>query len=264
MWFDGQAEQFDDVAGLPPDAGRRIAQVIWELGGCTATDAILDVGAGTGVIGLHLATRSSRYLGLDQSVRMLEVFRQKLDPWPQHLLLVQADSDRPWPIGDRALAVVFASRVVHHLVLPHFVTEVQRVCRPGGCLLLGRVVRAADSLPSRLQRRKRALLAEHGIGARMGGQAIQQIVTICGAQGATALSPAIAAQWTRTMTARQLLMAWRGKPRLNSSAAGNNLSSELRDGLLNALNIWALQEFGDLDRPEEFVEEYVLQAVRLP
>ena len=53
--------------------------------------------------------------------------------------------DEP-PIRDRALAVVFASRVVHHLQVRHVVHEVLRVCRPGGCLLLGRVVRDAAIL----------------------------------------------------------------------------------------------------------------------
>src|SRR5262249_730027 len=111
MWFDGQAEQFDDTSGLKPDAGRSIAQAILELGGCKNAASILDVGAGTGAIGLHFAELPCRYLGLDLSRPMLEIFRRKLEPLPPHMLLVQADSDRPWPIRDHALAVVFASRV---------------------------------------------------------------------------------------------------------------------------------------------------------
>src|SRR5262245_33066409 len=113
MWFDGQAEQFDDSAGLEPAVGRRVAQAILELSGATGDDVILDIGTGTGAVGWHFAGLPNRYLGLDLSRPMLEIFRRKLGQLPPHMLLVQADGDRTWPIGARTVAVVFASRVVH-------------------------------------------------------------------------------------------------------------------------------------------------------
>src|SRR5262245_47305008 len=223
MWFDGQADQFDDSAGLEPAVGRRIAQAILELSGAAGDDVILDIGTGTGAVGWHFATLPGRYLGLDLSGPMLEVFRRKLGPLPRHMLLVQADSDLPWPIGARTMTVVIASRVVHHLGTRHFVQETQRVCRPGGCLLLGRVTRDADSLPSRLQRHKRTLLAEHGFSTLSGGQAVHQVVEACCATGATALPPTTVARWTRSAMPRQLLAAWEGKPQLSSSAPGKEM-----------------------------------------
>src|SRR5262249_15598197 len=145
MWFDGQAEEFDNYAGLEPKAGRNIARAILNLCGCTEDDVILDVGAGTGAIGLNFAELSNRYLGMDLSRAMLEVFRRKFEPLPHHLWLLQADSDRPWPIRDHAVAVTFASRVTHHLRTQAFLHEVFRVCRSGGYLLLGQLRREADS-----------------------------------------------------------------------------------------------------------------------
>jgi ubiquinone/menaquinone biosynthesis C-methylase UbiE len=168
MWFDGAAEQFDETAGLEPDVGRRIAEAILERCGATPDEVILDLGAGTGAVGRHFTTLPNRYLGLDVSSFMLEVFRRKLGTRPTHMLLMQADSDRPWPILDHALAVVFASRVVHHLHTRHVVAETLRVCRPGGYLLLGQVTRDGDSMPSRLQRHKHALLTEHSFRPRAG------------------------------------------------------------------------------------------------
>jgi ubiquinone/menaquinone biosynthesis C-methylase UbiE len=264
MWFDGQADCFDDRAGLEPAVGRKIAQAVLELSGSTAGDVILDVGAGTGAIGVHFATLSGRYLGLDLSQRMLQVFREKLGPLPRHMLLVRADSDHAWPIRDHALAVVFASRTAHHLQMQHFIREVVRTCRPGGYLILGQVTRDADSLPSRLQRYKRALLAEHGTHTRSGSQAIQRIVDACCTQGATALEQTTVARWTRTTTPRQLLAAWEGKPLLNSRVSGNAMSPDQRTAIVNALTDSARHEFGDLDRPHEFSEAYTLQGVRLP
>ena len=179
MWFDGQAEQFDDCAGLDPPAGRAIARAVVGLSGCAAGDVLLDVGTGTGAVGVYFADLPLRYLGLDRSRPMLEVFRRKLGAAPPHLLLVQADSDRQWPVRDGAVAVVFASRVVHQLDAEHFLREVRRVGRRGGLLLLGRVERPPDSLPSQLQRRKRDLLAEHGVRTRPGRKAVRQMVERC-------------------------------------------------------------------------------------
>lgn len=264
MWFDGQADQFDDTAGFTPVVGRGIAEAIVDRCGCTSDDVILDLGTGTGAIGLHFAALSIHYLGLDRSMPMLEVFRRKLGPLPPHMLLLQADSDRPWPIRDRAMAVVFASRVVHHLSTPHVVREVWRVCRPGGWLLLGRVTRAPESLASRLQRQKRALLAEQGIRPAGGGEAIQQLVAVFCEHGAHPSPPTSVARWNRTATARQILSKWEGKPELMSRSQGHPLSTAERGRVVKALTDWVRQEVGDLDRPEEFAEEYLLYGVRLP
>jgi ubiquinone/menaquinone biosynthesis C-methylase UbiE len=264
MWFDGQAKQFDEWAGLDPAMGRAVVRAVLEQTGASADDLILDVGPGTGAIGLYFAAAACRYLGLDRSRHMLEVFRHKLTPCPGHLLLLVADGDRPWPIGDGSAAGVFASRVVHHLQARHFVQEVFRVCRRGGCLLLGRVSREADALPTRLQRQKRALLAEHGVRSRAGGQAVRQVIEACAARGATVLEPLSAARWTRTVSPRQVISAWDAKPQFESSAGGAGLTADARTAVVTTLTDWAVREFGGLDRPEQFVEEYTLERVRLP
>jgi ubiquinone/menaquinone biosynthesis C-methylase UbiE len=263
MWFDGQAKQFDESAGLDPAVGGRVAQAILDLSGASGDDVILDIGAGTGAIGGHFATLSNRYFGLDLSWQMLEIFQRKLTPPPPNVLLLQTDNDRPWPIGAGTVTVVFASRVVHHLKLQHFIQETQRVCRPGGSLFLGRVTRDADSLPSRLQRYKKALLAEHGFPKTGGEQAVRQVVDACCAMGATALPPAIVARWNRSTTPRQLIAAWESKPHLTSGALSKEMSAEQRTLIVNALTDWVGTDFGDLDRVQEFTQEYTLHGVRL-
>jgi len=264
MWFDGQARQFDDSAGLDPAVGGHVARAIADLSGATGDDVILDIGAGTGAIGGPFATLSNRYFGLDLSRQMLEIFQGKLTPLPRNMLLVQTDSDCPWPIGARTVTVVFASRVVHHLELRHFIQETQRVCRQGGYLLLGRVTRDADSLQSRLQRYKRTLLAEHGFPKTGGEQAVHKVVDACCAMGATALPPAVVSRWVRSVTPRQLLAAWESKPQLSSGAPGKEMSAEQRAAIVSALTDWVRAEFGDLDRAHELTQEYTLHGARLP
>jgi hypothetical protein len=97
-----------------------------------------------------------------------------------------------------------------------------------------------------------------------GGQAAQQLVAVCCDQGATPLAPTGVARWTRTASARQLLATWEGKPQLVSGARGQPLDREGRTAIIQALTERARREAGDLDRPEEFAEEYTLQGVRLP
>jgi ubiquinone/menaquinone biosynthesis C-methylase UbiE len=268
MKFDDQAERFDDCSGLEPAAGRAIAQSVLELTGCGANDIVLDVGAGTGAIGWHFAALACRYIGLDASPAMLAVFQRKLQTLSRGtdscLLLLQTDSDGPWPIEDQTMAVVLASRVVHLLQVDHLVQEVWRVGRPGAYLLLGRVTRDPDSLKSKLQRQKRMVLKEHGIATRSSGQAAQQVLDICLARGATPLPARTAARWARTTTARQAIAAWENKPRLSNSAEGGEMDAGLRQSVLDALTDWARQEFGDLDCPVNSTEEYTLQGVRLP
>jgi SAM-dependent methyltransferase len=264
MWFDGQPAQFEYTAGLEPAAGRGIAQAILQLGGCSGNDIVLDVGAGTGTIGYHFADLGSRYIGLDRSWPMLESFRRKLAAWPRPMLLVQAEGNRPWPIRDHALAVVFVSRVTHHLQTLHFVREAFRVCRSGGHLLLGQVIRDGNSLPSRLSRYKRTLLAEHGVRARAVGPSIQQIAEACVRWGANPLPPIAVAKWARTTTAARMVARWKDKPQLNSSTHGNPLDAEQQADIVQSLTLWARREFGDMDGPHEFWETYTLQDVRLP
>jgi hypothetical protein len=108
------------------------------------------------------------------------------------------------------------------------------------------------------------LLAEHGLHTRGGGQAVRQVLDDCCALGATALPPTTAGRWSRGGTPRQLLAAWEGKPHLTSGARGKDMNAGQRAAIVSALADWARGEFGDLDRVQEFAEEYTLQGVRLP
>lgn len=263
MWFDGQASEFDDSAGLDPAVSRRVGQAILDASGATEDDAILDIGAGTGAIGCHFAALPNPYVALELSRDMLAIFRRKLDPLPRSARLAQADCDQPWPIGSRTMSIVFASRVVHHLTPAHFLEETRRVCRAGGYLFLGRVTREPGSLPNRLQRYKRTLLAGHGFSPPGGEQAVQRILDASRDLGAAELPPVTVARWTRTATPRQLLANWEGKPQLMSGPT-RSMSPEQRAALVEDLTAWARAELGDLDRAQEFEQQYKLYGVRLP
>jgi predicted TPR repeat methyltransferase len=261
MWFDGQAREFDDSAGLEPEVGRRVAEAIVTLSSAAGDDLILDIGAGTGTIGCHFQTLPHRYVALEHSREMLSVFQRKVEPLPSHMLLVEADGDESWPVADRSAKVVFASRVIHHLNLRHFLEETARVACRGGCLLFGSIKRDPDSLPNRLKQRKRTLLVEHGLSIGSGDDSVRQVLDAACAMGATALPATTVAHWTRTTTPREILNSWEGKPQLTSSAAGRGMSPKQREATVNTLREWTLAEYGDLDHPQEFTQEYVVRGV---
>ena len=259
MWFDGQAKEFDESAGLEPGVGRLVAEAIVELSGAAGGDVVLDIGAGTGAIGVHFAALAHPYVALERSRRMLSIFQQKLE---RPMLLVEADCDEPWPVAARSVKVVFASRVVHHLNRRHFVEETQRVCGTSGCLLLGKVKRDAESLPNRLKQQKRALLNEQGLSIGSGDESVREVLEAFCAIGATLLPATTVARWTRSTTPREILSAWEGKPQLTSSAVSHGMNAEQRAATVDTLREWTRSEYGDLDQPREFAQEYVLQGVR--
>ena len=54
-----------------------MARAIVEQANAGADDLVLELGAGTGEIGVHLARLPVRYVGLDSSQAMLDVFRAR-------------------------------------------------------------------------------------------------------------------------------------------------------------------------------------------
>ena len=113
--FEAQAPGFDGRAGLPADAARAVARAVLEIAAPGPDDLLVELGAGTGEIGQHLI-ESVRYLGIERSMAMLELFRGKLAGADDvRVRLSRTDANRTWPVGDGSAAVVFASRVAHLL-----------------------------------------------------------------------------------------------------------------------------------------------------
>src|SRR4051794_21449754 len=77
--FDDQAPRYDERAGLPSDVGALVARSVVRHAGAGPGDLVVELGAGTGEIGVHLARLPIRYAGVDSSARMLREFREKTD-----------------------------------------------------------------------------------------------------------------------------------------------------------------------------------------
>jgi SAM-dependent methyltransferase len=256
--FDDQAAGFDRRTGIPPEAAADIARAVLDVG---APGIVLELGAGTGEVGRHLAGLARGYVGVDLSGPMLEVFRSKLagaTRGRQAALLVQADGDRPWPVRGGSVGVVFASRAAHLLDRHHVVGEVLRVCRPGGRFVVGRIERSG--VKQDLRREREARLADRGVAAgRSGGRRTQAVLDALVAAGGVAQPRRRVASWTVATTAADVIAGWDTM----QTMGGQTVSGQDRVAVLAELREWATGRFGDLDLPQPSVEVYTLEGVRL-
>jgi SAM-dependent methyltransferase len=263
--FDSQAVDFDLRAGLPAGVAPRVAAAVAELAPA-GHGAIVELGAGTGQIGEHLAgecrargrSRRSRYVGIDVSGPMLAVFRRKLRGGGA---LVRADAGAAWPIASGSVELAFLSRAAHLLPPAVLVEETLRVASPeGAVLVLGGVRSEPDSLRAVLRREMRRLLAEHGVEARRAGDAQRRIAGALAERGGEVLPVQTAASWTVVHRAGDALAAWRAKPGLG----GRAVTPEVQERVLRRLEDWIRERHGSLDVAREATERYELAAVRLP
>jgi SAM-dependent methyltransferase len=257
--FDAQAASFERRAGLPADAASAVAWAVLEIAAAGPDDLLVELGVGTGEIGQHLI-ESIRYVGIDRSKVMLELFRQKLGGADEAMVrLSRADANRPWPVGDNSAAVVFASRVGHLLDAEHLLAELQRVCRSGGYFLVGRVIRDPDGLKSKLRRQRRLLLRQRGAVPRDAKQATERALGELVSRGAVRVEARSVTTWTATASAREILDGWG----VVGAMAGKQLDAATRARVLTEVESWAAHELGGLDEVAAWEERYVLQGVRM-
>ena len=257
--FDGQAPDFDRRAGLPADAATAVARAVVEIAAAGPDGLLVELGAGTGEIGQHLI-ESIRYVGIDRSGAMLELFREKLAGADDaRIRLSRTDANGPWPVGDDSAAVVFASRVGHLLDAEHLIAELRRVCRSGGYFLVGRVIRDPDGLKSRLRRHRRQLLRQRGVTPNDAQEATERALSELVAAGAVRVDPRSVTTWTASASAREILDAWG----VVGAMGGKRLDPASRARVLTDVESWAARELGDLGEVATWEERYVLEGVRM-
>src|SRR5205807_597440 len=175
-------------------------------------DVVLEVGVGTGQIGLALCQLPLCYVGFDASAAMLEVFKRRHRESGRPVSLIDSDGNDHWPADDGSVNVVFSSRAVHLLRVDHVVEEVFRVASPiGATLVLGRLKREKQSLRARIRQEMRERLRQLGYTGHEGQQKESEILDACVRRGATRLERRVVAMWPVQHSAAQMLASWREK-----------------------------------------------------
>jgi SAM-dependent methyltransferase len=133
--FDRAAEYYDRTRALPPEAHERVIAVAAEELGDRGR--VLEIGVGTGRIGLSLAAAGVPLVGLDLSLPMLRRLVEKAGD-PPAVPVVQGDATA-LPFPARRFGGAVASHVLH--LIPTWrqvLRELVRVVRPGGALVVSR------------------------------------------------------------------------------------------------------------------------------
>ena len=89
----------------------QIARSVAMLSGAAAGDLLLELGAGTGQLGVCFPALGLRYAGLDASARMLAVFAQRLAADASRVRLIHANADADWDVETASVRTRVQARV---------------------------------------------------------------------------------------------------------------------------------------------------------
>jgi ubiquinone/menaquinone biosynthesis C-methylase UbiE len=130
-----QAERADDLV-------QRVRRL---LGPFSGNEVALDYGCGTGSFAFALAPNVAEVVGVDTREEYLEAAREAA---PGNVRFVQGDAMQ-LPFGYAQFDITCTHRVLHHLRRPELaVSELARVTRPGGRILVADQLGSVDPLRS--------------------------------------------------------------------------------------------------------------------
>lgn len=138
---------------------RHLRDRILELAAPQGTVVVVDVGAGTGLLALELASEVERVWAIDISTSMVDYLRTKAASAGRENIEVAVASAVSLPLVDALADLVVSNYCFHHMdeaEKHRALLEVKRVLRPGGRLVLGDMM--FDLSPN--DPRNRAVVAE--------------------------------------------------------------------------------------------------------
>jgi len=154
--WDERVEAWDEVA--TSEAFLAIRDRVIELAEPRHDDLVVDLGAGTGLLALRLASRVRELVAVDISERMLERLDDAAIADGVHNVEAVVADLRRLPLDDESATLVVSNYAFHHL---HdtgkelALAEARRILRPGGRLVICDMMFSLS-----LERRDRRLVAE--------------------------------------------------------------------------------------------------------
>ncbi len=252
--FDRAVDYYDSTRDLPEPIAAGGIEAILRLAQVRPSSMILEVGAGTGRIGLPLLRRGANLFGCDLSHKMLGRLRAKAPA----ARVAQADAER-LPFARGQVDAVLTIHVMHLVAgWRNALREFRRVLRPGGVYLNSWHWHSDDSVDQRLRQYWRNRVTAHGAEWRRPGiQSREELVDEARGLGAAVEEVQAASYFTE----------------LRPQAVVDNIASRvvsdtwdipdpIFERTLEELRAWAAQEYGDLDQPRREEQRFLLDVIR--
>ncbi len=164
--FDRVAAVYDRSRFIPDTHQAAVADGIAGLTGATPDSRFFEIGIGTGRIALPLLRRGARYVGIDLSLPMMAVLRDK-SAGATNLCLAQADATR-LPFADAAFDIGIVAHVFH--LIPNWTDAAEELCRvvdPRGGIVICSTAR--DEPGDGFRQAWREITQRHGVVMRRRG-----------------------------------------------------------------------------------------------
>ena len=256
------AYAYDRTRYHPPEVSGKIATaIVAPVEEAFREPAFLELGVGTGRVGVPIVARGYRFVGVDVNPSMLEVMRYKIAGVGRKVKLLEADA-RSLPFERGSFHAVIG---VHfwHLVedWQRALLEAFRVLVPGGFLFEGWDTTTAASEDWRIQEKWREILNELGFQLERGRHQ-RRLAEVRQAMERIGLEPEeiTVAEWVEDRSPRQSLEIL--GERLYSFT--QKVPEDVFHASLERLWEWARDTYPDLDQSYPIPWSFVMRRTRLP
>jgi ubiquinone/menaquinone biosynthesis C-methylase UbiE len=258
------AHAYDRNKYHPPEVSGKIASAItdsFERQKNSEEPHVLEVGTGTGRIGMPIIARGFRFTGVDNDPDMMTVFRAKYGGISRKVSLVEADA-QDLPFDDHKFDAAVAVHVWHLIPdLGKALSEVVRVVKPGGFLFEGWEAPTSESEELLLRDIWIDALGKHGVDVKRVGQrvALEKSAQFLHDRGLQT-TEAIVATWDVHQSPTDVIEALQN----GVYSFTKNIPTEQRYAAARDVREFFSTHYTDLEAPIRVPWSFRLRTTRLP
>lgn len=245
--FDRAVEYYDQTRAMPPERHRALIDALVRETNINENSRVLEIGIGTGRIGMSVAEHVRRLFGIDLSLEMMGVLRRKLADTNLNIDIAQADAGK-LPFADETFDVAYAVHV-YHLVAgwQSAMRDARRIIKRGGYFVVSFHKREDDSPTARIRTQLRELAEARGVETKRPGSHSEE--EILGEIRAWGDEPRIVvcSAWTEPEVPEKIL------EELDRQIFSETwvIPRAVMDAAMPRVREWAQETYGDLSKPIE-------------